>query len=532
MRTLGRGKRRQPAGVAVVMVLLVLAMTLAVSYAMLRTQSTALLIQENEQLQSRARQAALSGLRAALQRMHSPDWQGIDSSWQGAISAQESFQITYRAGDSLLSATDPASPEYPYRVTVECTGRAAAPDSPQRTVTYLIRAVVRLVPRNLSSTPTHWPTMQNYTVFQTRDDKVELDIPCQLQGRMRVQGKLYLAKHYPDDLFAWWTYLEDLNLMRQAGYADCRPVLGPVFLPITRQETLHFWALAYALRVNYFHLSTAEVGPDWTKPALPSSYQLYPGGPNYAIPRLPDRLENASYQPDPQQNPLSVYYRDGSLQLREQVRIQGAVFCRDDLNVQATNIQIIPVALPAVYQAGLTPTGPIRLPSVSCQNFYVRNTGGGQVEGLVAAFDRFQIDQGPETAAFQLTGRLIARKIFVKERQPWDSLDWKTLYNQYQAEKNSLPLSERYFPVWLGQRGRDPTPRLIISPDSGTVFYHWPRWDQPIFLPHPDDVTPLRPNEPGLRWELVRWIEQPSSSSSFQTLSKSPSSSQTTKKKS
>lgn len=498
---------RKPTGVAVVMVLVVLAMTMAVCYAMLRSQSTALLIQENEQLRILARQAALSGLRAGLQRMHSPDWQGVASSWQGAISSLQSFQVTYTAGDHLLSGDDPAYKEYPYRVTVWSTGRAVDPDSPDRAVTYQIRAVVRLVPRKLSGTPTDWATMQNYTIFQTREDTVELDIPCQLQGPFRIQGKLYLARHYPTDLSPWWTYLEDLERMRSAGYGDCRPVLGPLFLPVNRQETLQLWALAYALKTPYSHLYTSEVGSDWTKPVMPSAYQLYPGGPFYSIPRLPEQLENVSYGPSLLENPLGIYYRDGSLELRHQVSFQGVLFCRDNLTIKETNIQVTPVTLPPLYEEGLTPKEPIRLPSVSCQNFYVRSTGGGQIHGLVAAFDRFQIDKGPETVSFTLTGRLIARKIALQQRIPWDSLNWEALYDQYRAQQDSLPPSERYFPVWLGRKGRDPTPRLIVQPDSDTVFYHWPRWDQPLFQPHPDDVTPLRPNEPALRWELVRWEE-------------------------
>jgi len=531
MRTFRHGSLYHRRGMAVIMVLMVLAMTLTVCYAMLRTQSTALLIQKNEQLQSLARQAALSGLRVGLQRMHSADWAGVETSFQSAISSTQSFQVSYTAGDSLLGAGDPAYSELPYRVTVVSIGRAADPDTPQRTVTYQIQAVVRLVPRKVSTTPADWPTMQNYTIFQTRADNVELDIPCQLQGRLRVQGKLCLAPHYPQDLSAWWGYLQDLNSMRSAGYPDYRPVLGPVDLPIGRQNSQDFWALSFALRVPWNHLNPSEVGADWTNPTLPATYQLYPGGPRYTIPRLPDQLEQTAYQPDPQTNPLGIYYRDGSLELRSGVSVQGAMYCRDNLSVEKTNVQITPVSLPPLYQADGTTTAPMRLPSVSCQNFYLRNTGGGQVQGLVAAFDRFQIDKGPETVSFRLSGRLIARKIYLRERTPWDNLDWKTLYSQYQSQYSGLPPSERYFPVWMGQRGRDPAPRLILTPDGTSAKYHWPRWDQPIFQPHPEDVTPLAPNQPGLRWELVRWFEQPQTSTTFQILQQTKQSVGTTKKK-
>ncbi|HPP53384.1 MAG TPA: hypothetical protein PK777_10565, partial [Thermoguttaceae bacterium] len=107
MRNVRAAHFGKPTGVAVVMVLMVLAMTLAVCYAMLRTQSTTLLIQENEQLQNLARQAAMSGLRAALQRMHSADWSGGSSSFQETISSNQSFQVSYTPGDSLLTAADP-----------------------------------------------------------------------------------------------------------------------------------------------------------------------------------------------------------------------------------------------------------------------------------------------------------------------------------------------------------------------------------------------------------------------------------------
>ncbi len=529
MRNVRAAHFGKPTGVAVVMVLMVLAMTLAVCYAMLRTQSTTLLIQENEQLQNLARQAAMSGLRAALQRMHSADWSGGSSSFQETISSNQSFQVSYTPGDSLLTAADPAYRELPFRVTIVTTGRAVDPKSPQRVVVYPIRVVVRLIPRNFSLTPTSWGTIQNYTIFQTHSENVELDIPCQLRGRTRIQGKLYIAPRYPTYLSAWWTYLEDLNNMRGAGYADCRPLVGPVFLPTSQQEALHFWALAYALRAPYSNLAASPVGADWTNPTPPPTYQLYPGGPYYTVMQLPDQLENASYQPDPIENPLGIYYRNGSLQLRSNVSLQGAVLCRDTFSIEQSNVRITPATLPPMYLSGYSPGAIARLPSVVCQNFYVRNTGGGQIEGLVAVFNQFQIDKGSENVAFTLTGRLIARKIIVRERQPWDTLPWENLYNQYQAEKAGLPAAERYFPVWLGKKGRDPTPRLTIGPDPdpAAVTYHWPRWDQPIFQPHPDDATPLDPDQPGLRWELVRWIEQPSTS---QTASKSTSKSPSAKK--
>lgn len=502
-----RPRRAKHPGVAVLFVLMVLAMTLTVSYAMLRTQTTALVIQQNEQLQMWARQAAMSGLRTALQRMNSADWEGVHSSVQGVLSDRQSFLVTYTAGDSTLLPTDPAYQEYPYRVTVRSTGRAADPNSPERSIVYEIQSVVRLVPRNFSAKLTDWDTMESYTIYQTRNDDFRIDIPCQLQGRVRIQGSLRIAPNYPDYVLAWWQYLQDLNLMRSVGYADCRPFLGPVFFPVNRQEYLQQIALSSALGVSWTHLAGSDVSSDWTNPTLPASYQIYPGGPSYSIPRLPDLLVNITYQPDPVENPLGIYFSEGSIQLKNNVHVRGALFCAGTLRIEHPSVQIEPVEIPTLYLSGGTSDPPVRLPSVSCQNFYVSRTGGGEVRGLVAAFDRFQIDKGPETVSFTMTGRLIARKILLQPREPWETLPWQNLYQQYTAEKYSLPSVERYFPVWLGKKGRDPTPRVIIGPDPTTVRYHWPRWDQAIFQPHPEDGTPLHPDQPGLRWELVRWME-------------------------
>src|SRR5438552_3178588 len=69
--------RRRRRGVSLLLVLGLVAIALATSYALLRTQATSMQLQGNAGRQVDARQAAFAGLSAALRRMHEPDWGGV-----------------------------------------------------------------------------------------------------------------------------------------------------------------------------------------------------------------------------------------------------------------------------------------------------------------------------------------------------------------------------------------------------------------------------------------------------------------------
>jgi hypothetical protein len=50
--------------------------------------------------------------------------------------------------------------------------------------------------------------------------------------------------------------------------------------------------------------------------------------------------------------------------------------------------------------------------------------------------------------------------------------------------QNAIP----YFPQWIEEhRGLAPNPLVTVQPDSSGVVHRWPVWNQPIFVPHPDD---------------------------------------------
>ena len=479
-------------------VLLLVSVTLALSYAAVRSQYNMLQVHRNASRRVSARAVAVTGLTMAIKKMHTAAWQGVGTTLTGSLSVSENFQVTYTLGDSSLASGDPDYEDFPYRVTLAATGYAADPDNPASIATHRIRAVVRLSPRAVGTEPTDWPTMQQYTLYQSKKDNFEIEIPCRIEGPTWIQGKLKLADDYPNDSQAWRRYLEDLNSMRLAGLPDYRPFNGPVHFPFSEQDGLYRVTLATQLGVTIVDQPVRENAADWVKPTSPTSYQIYDGGPVYTIPWVGDPLENVALGPDPLTNPLGIYYRNGSVTIRGNVTIRGSLFCKDDIKIEGTNVHFAPVDMPGLHGT----EGPARLPMATCQKFVVKPTGGGSLTGLLAVFDTFEIEESWETVEFSVTGRVVTKKFFIKERQPWCWLHWDDYYEEFEDQLDGdHGLVVPYFPVWMGLRGRDPEPQLTISPDSGPITYHWHYPGNRIYEPHGDDD--------GLRWDLIEWNEDP-----------------------
>ncbi|MCA9269655.1 MAG: hypothetical protein KDA41_14340, partial [Planctomycetales bacterium] len=86
MRQTRKTIRRRRRGMTVIVVLGVLALTLALSYAMLRTQTTTATLQANVDHDEAARQAALTGLQIGIRKMHEANWGGLSAGFSGQYS--------------------------------------------------------------------------------------------------------------------------------------------------------------------------------------------------------------------------------------------------------------------------------------------------------------------------------------------------------------------------------------------------------------------------------------------------------------
>ncbi|NIL99028.1 MAG: hypothetical protein GTO53_14105 [Planctomycetales bacterium] len=191
------GPARDRRGLAVVIVLGVISLALAVSYAMMRSQTTTMLLQHNAARRSAARQAAHAGLSAALQMMHTTSWAGVGTTLEGQLSNTDSYQVQFVAGDTTITKTHPDWQEYPYRVTLFSTGYSADPAHPSARAVHRAMAVVQLVRRQLSPAVAGWGDVQNHTIFQWQSAKTYLEIPFRAEGPVHLQGPLQFFDDYP-----------------------------------------------------------------------------------------------------------------------------------------------------------------------------------------------------------------------------------------------------------------------------------------------------------------------------------------------
>ncbi|MBA2114970.1 LamG domain-containing protein [Bremerella alba] len=188
--------RHRREGFAVVIVLALLSVTLALSYSMMRVQSTTSQIQQNMSRQAEARQAAISGISAGVREMYESDWDGIDSILQMDLGSNRSYQVSYQSGDAWLESDDPYYSEKPFRVTVVSTGYAFDSTNPTVRSQYKIRAVVQLVRRKFQSNPSSYAAAAGHSMYSFGTGTNTLEAPNQVHGNTFINGKLDLCEDW------------------------------------------------------------------------------------------------------------------------------------------------------------------------------------------------------------------------------------------------------------------------------------------------------------------------------------------------
>ncbi|WP_425617871.1 hypothetical protein NA78x_001561 [Anatilimnocola sp. NA78] len=497
----GRSKRvhAQRHGIAVVVVLGLLTITLALSYALLRTQSTANLIARNGTRQLDARLAAEAGISAALSKMHEDSWPGVTSQLQANVDANTKYLVEYSTGDNLLTSTDPLSAEFPFRVTITSTGTATDPQQPTLQTTYRLQAVVQLVRRALrSSNPTSWSNYLQPTVYQWSSSDAHLNFPMRIEGTTTFLGRLRLCTNYPATIATRDRYLTDLNLLRLASGTDNRLLSGNVTLGTTSQYADVINSLAGGLGVGVGYSAASTAAP-LTRPGSVTTYQLYPGGKDYSIPSINATYgsspSNLSLAADPVTNPLGVFRSEGQITLGSNVSLSGVLLSGDasaDVQISGNNVSITGRNLPALEGTSTN----YQLPTIiSGDDFRVINNANVTVRGLTIVWDEFELAYAGEGQTFDFTGRLLTAKFLGRGRDNWDLSDtwWDLERLGYQLQSTVVG-----FPEWMRLRqGFDyRSPKLLLKPNTDGVQYRWHDWSQSIYVKGASDT--------GLKWNLIR----------------------------
>lgn len=499
-------KRRVNRGMAVLLVLGLLAITLAVSYATLRGQATARHLARNTGRSLDARSAAESGLAAALQKMSDSTWLGVDTTLSSNITDDAWYDVTFTTGDAGLTAGSSDYGEWPYRVTIVSTGYAADSADPNAQAVHRIRAVVQLVRSQFTASPSAWDTVTNYTCYQWANRNALVQSPIRVAGPVSLRGRLWLCLEYPQYLAAKERYLSDLNLMRLAGYPDYRPFNGPLTLPVSSQDAWTMQSLQTRLSLTTHDNNTLGTTAPLTHPGSVTGYRLYPGGKLYAPPVIQDiyggTIADITLTSDPQINPLGVFRSRGPLNVQSNVRVTGTIITdgsSPEIQIYGTNVVLEAGNLPKLEGSNET----WRLPAaLVLDDLRVHPNSNVQIRGATMVWDEFELRRGAPATQFSLTGHLAVAGLTLRGRDTWTltAVQWQTHYNNFLSQYNNLLNLNRvfWFPVWMEQQaGFTVEPTLTVQADSSGVRSRWQDWSQPVYTKDPSD--------PGLRWNLIRY---------------------------
>ena len=488
---------------AVIVVFLLLAMTLGLSYAAVRSQSVAATIHRNAARRGSARQAAITGLTIALRKMHNSSWSGVNSTCSGQLSAYETFTVTYTAGDPRLTSASADYADLPFRVTLLATGYAADPDNPQCIATHRARAIVKLVPRALSTEPADWNEITASTVYQWNAGDFELNPPCRIEGPVRLQGTLGVSRAMYWDATKRNGYFQGLNERRLAGLADWRPFNGRVSFYYWWQ-----WSDTLSLLNTTLGVPTTNVSPKTASfhsgLVTNLSYRIYPGGPSYTVPTIGRTQQAISYTPDPLSNPLGLLYRSSTVDVYDDVTVQGTLLLdrtsEGDLHVWGKRNRFAAVSLPPLYGS----SQPVQLPAIVCgDDCTVHSNADVTFNGQVTCYDDFEVvSDDHRDIKMAINGGLVTSNLYVRVRGDWNYSEtwWDARWTSFNLQKG-LPGSYAYFADWLAKYyGLQSDPLIAIKPPSSPVRYHWHTLPNSVYVPAAGD--------PGLRWDILDWTEK------------------------
>ncbi|MCE9528242.1 MAG: hypothetical protein K8R36_19545 [Planctomycetales bacterium] len=499
-------------GVALIVILGMLAITIAVSYALMRSQVQTTLLQANAQTNNLARQAAEAGLIRAIRRMSlDGDWGGVGTTLSGNADSQSSYSVNFIAGDASLSPADPNYSEYPFRVTVVSTGTAWNSGDNTLPSTYTMSAVLQLVRRalNTSATPSRWNAMNGFTCYQWNSlatpESVEVDAPIQFQGPVCFMGTLQFQQLSINvghlDETCRTRYISDLNTKRIATAIDYRHFTGNVTLGsgLSRQNASTLTELTGWLGVTVDYATPPAANP-MSYPGAPTTYQLYAGGPVYTVGNITNTYGSTPTGQviggSTSTNPLGIYKTGGSISLKSGAKFTGVLFSdgsSDQVCFDGTGVELNGVNLPSLSGSSTV----YQLPAAMTNNdFVIKNNSNSQVRGLIISWSDLVLESGSQATTFNLQGRVFANDLDFSPRTEWTIVshgNWNDAFSAF-----LLQLAIPYFPDFMAAYtyNLQPMPHITFQPPS-SVAYHWPDWSQPIYTKANGDS--------GLRWNIVSW---------------------------
>jgi hypothetical protein len=518
--------RRNRRGIALVVVLALLALTLGFSYALLRSHTTDHELERNQSRKTDARAAAQAGIAVALRKLYDGTWAGADTTFTGDLTADklQGFAVTYTTGDSELTSSSADWSEYPFRVTILSKGYSIDPMTSSSRSEFSIRVVAQLIRRKLNTSLVTTTGLESYSVYQSGDDKARIHYPIRLNGNVHLQGELEFSRSYPQNYLdnTYLTFFGDLQSMYAFNNAwDYRPFSGRLYTPASRQPSSGDVAkvLDAKLLVPRTDVPISSTPPVPTISSF-SGYRLYAGGKSYSgqkmtnnpdsqdvVPNAQNLIMPGTYGADPQTNPLGVFLNNqDSVGFTSNTIFKGMLVAygggsASDVHIAGSNVTIQGTTLPALSGDSTI----YRLSAIIAgDDIHVYDGTNRTIDGWIVCADEFQLEPGAANTTVTVTGGIFCSKLYLDQRTSWTRSysDWQLAYSSW-ALAILKTGDNAYFPGWVNNTrsawGIYLTPRLIFSATPSGVTNHVPDFTQPIYVPHSEDG--------GLRWDVVKWQE-------------------------
>jgi len=328
-----------------VIVMLAIGMSLALTYGFVRTQVTSLRLTQNDARRDLALEAARTGLSMGLQRMQAAEWVGVSDVYSKIIQQDTTNKTVCDVRyEPLVSGQVPSVSdiELPLHLWVVSRGTWSSPSNATEQVTRTVKAVVRLLPRlpgrtaragdlatasDQSVNPANYEATLAYSLtVKGTGTSLNFDPGCRVEGPIWLRDRIafFTDPNWSNSVRATMLTETGNQFGSSSGSADFQhphPLNGPLLFSRTPQS---------AIQTDLFRLKTPWTTTT-TNPSVSSldisqwsNYRLYDRGVSYKATTLGGTLENMTLRPS-SANPLGVFVRSGDLTIRGGVVVQGTL---------------------------------------------------------------------------------------------------------------------------------------------------------------------------------------------------------------
>lgn len=346
-------------GFSLVIVMLAIGMSLALTYGFVRTQVTSLRLSANDARRDLALEAARTGASLGLKRMQDPAWAGVSEVYtkvlqQDTTNKTECY-VSFSAVTSgqLVGVTDV---ELPLHVCITSKGTWTSPGNTSEQVSRTVRAFVRLMPRlpgrtaragdlatasDLSTNPSAYDATLPYTLTaKGTGTSLNFDPGARIEGPVWLRDRLTFFND-PN-----WSSSIRSTMLTETGnqygsttatnFQHPHPLNGPILFSRSPQNAIQ--TDLSRLKTTWSTTTTNPTAPTLSVGAW-STYRLFDRGFNHQAVTLGSTLENTTLRPSPT-NPLGIFVRSGNLTIRHNVVVQGTLVVTGDIHFQGTEISL------------------------------------------------------------------------------------------------------------------------------------------------------------------------------------------------